>query len=1178
MPLLVALGLIALGAVPEPGGQDIPVGAARVDIAPAGPTRLGGYLARDAESRGVGQRIGAKAVAIDGDEPGAALIVAAAHEVAGPGFDPQAPRAGDEAMPPPLAPAESARAFRTKPGLKVELVAAEPLVESPVAIDFGADGRLWVCEMRDYPMGLDNHWKPGGRIKVLEDRDRDGRYETATVFLDDLPFPTGVMAWRKGVLVCAAPEILYAEDADGDGKADVRRVLYRGFATENYQARVNGLAFGLDNWVYGANGLIGGKIRGTADGREVDIGGRDFRFKPDSGAFEPASGLTQQGRTRDDWGDQFGGNNSVLIQHYPLPDHAARRNPHVAAPPPAVALARGPDASRLFPASRTLARYNDPGSANHVTSACSPAIYRDTLLGPGLAGNAFACEPVHNLVTRLVLDPDGVTFAGHRADDERATEFLASTDPWCRPVQVRTGPDGALWVVDMYRFVIEHPRWISPERLAGLDVRAGADKGRIYRIVPEGRPARPVPRLDDLPIRDLAAALDSPNGTLRDNVRRLLVHRADRAAAAVLGDLAKRSDHPEARAQALGALDGIGALESATLLGALADRHPGVRREAARLAGPRLAADAALGRAVVALADDPAITVRFQVALTLGDWPDPEAGRALGRIAARDGGDRWVRAAVLSSATPHVGAILAQVLASAGPRGPSPALIEPLVATAAGTGDRRALAGILDAAGAARPEPWRLGAIATLLDGPHAAPLADDPAVRAAIATARALAADPEASPGDRVAAIRLLGRTKTDLDADRGTLAARLDPVESAEVQLAAIRGLTRLGDPAGAEPIVANWNRLGPTARASALDALLARGETAEVLLAALEGDRIAPGQVDAAHRERLLGHGTDARRRRAARVFGGLAIGPRKAVLEAFAPARTLRGDPARGRVLFERACSSCHKLGGIGHEVGPDLAALTDTSPDALLTAILDPNREVDARYAVYVAALKDGRVVNGLIVAETASALMLKRPDGQVDSVLRADIDELTTSGRSLMPEGLENDLKPADLADVIAFVARPPKTLAGNRPRPVAPRPDGSIRLAAATAEIYGPSLVFEPEFGNLGYWHGDGDRAAWTFRVDRPATFTVSMDWACDNSVAGNEYLLRIDDQTKRGTVAGTGTWSDYRTVFLREVRLGPGDHRLELRPAGPVRGALADVRTIVLTPRGAADGVPSR
>jgi len=264
------------------------------------------------------------------------LIMDAAHRVVGRGF-------ARAEMPPAKAPDEALRAFRLKPGLRVELVAAEPLVVDPVAVDFGADGKLWVCEMRDYPSGVDGKGKPGGVIKFLEDRDGDGRYDSATTFLDGVAFPTGVMAWRKGVLVCAAPEIFYAEDTDGDGKADLRRVLFRGFATENYQARVNGLTYGLDNWVYGANGLIGGTIRGTATGRDVNIGGRDFRIKPDTGAMEPASGLTQQGRVRDDWGNQFGGNNSVLIQHYPLPDHYARRNPRAAVPPPSVHVPRGPD-------------------------------------------------------------------------------------------------------------------------------------------------------------------------------------------------------------------------------------------------------------------------------------------------------------------------------------------------------------------------------------------------------------------------------------------------------------------------------------------------------------------------------------------------------------------------------------------------------------------------------------------------------------------------------------------------------------------------------------------------------------------------------------------------------------------------------------------------------------------
>ena len=951
------------------------------------------------------------------------LILDASHRAVGPGFAPRSE------FPPPLDPEASRQAFRMKPGLKIELVASEPLIQSPVAIDFGADGKLWVCEMRDYPMGIDGNWKAGGVIRVLEDRDGDGRYETGTNFLEGLPFPTGVTAWGKGALICAAPDILYAEDTDGDGKADVRRTLFEGFATENYQARVNGLALGLDGWVYGANGLIGGAIRGTASGKTIDIGGRDFRMKPDTGEFEPASGLTQQGRVRDDWGNPFGGENEVIIQHYPLPDHASRRNPRVAPPAPAVLLAGDPDASRVFAASRGIATFHNPATADRVTSACSPLIYRDTLLGPAYAGNAFACEPVHNLVTRLVLEPDGVTFAGHRAPDERASEFLASTDPWSRPVQVRTGPDGALWVVDMYRSVIEHPRWIRPERLAVLDVRAGADRGRIYRIYPDDQPPRPVPRLDALATPALVAALDDPSGTLRDTVHRLLVARADRSATDPLVTLVTQSSRPEVRAQALAILDGLGTLGESTLRAGLADAHPGVRGEAARMAAPRAAAkpDGDLARDLFARADDPEMAVRFRVALGLGDIPGPEAAGALGRIAVRDGADTWARAAVLSSATRHAAALLEQVIAAAGSEAPPAALVEPLIATAAGDNKGRDLARVLAAIvgpPGSPPAPWRLGALAAYLD---ASPTSAH-SVRPVLASARLLAADAAAPAADRVTALRLLGRDRGALDADRAAVAGRLDPAEPPEVQVAAVRTLARMGDPASVDAILAHWAGFGPATRGGALDALLARAEPADALVAALEGGRIEAGQVDAAHREALRTQGPVARRDRAGKVFGASSNRPRQAVLDAFAAARTLPGDAGRGRAVFERACASCHRLGPLGHEVGPDLAALTDKTPEALLTAILDPNREVDARYASYAAALKDGRVLTGLIAAETASAITLKRQDGQSDTILRADLDELTTAGRSLMPEGLENDVKVAELADLLAFLAHPPAT------------------------------------------------------------------------------------------------------------------------------------------------------
>ena len=784
-------------------------------------------------------------------------IVDAVRRLAGRDFQISAAKSGDADLPGPRSPVESLNSFHLKAGLKIELVAAEPLIESPVAVDFGADGRVWVCEMRDYPSGIDGNGKAGGAIKVLEDRDGDGRYETATCFLEGLAFPTGVMAWKKGVLICAAPEIIYAEDTDGDGKADLRQVLLEGFATENYQARVNGLSYGIDNWIYGANGLIGGTIRGRSGGREYNIGGRDFRFQPDTGAFEPASGVTQQGRVHDDWGNQFGGNSGTLIQHYPLPEHYAQRNPSVSTPAPAVVLARDDDASRVYPTSRTLTRFNDPGSANHVTSACSPLIYRDDLIGQDYAGNAFVCEPVHNLISRLVLEPVGPTFRGHRAADEKESEFLSSTDTWFRPVQVVTGPDGGMWVVDMYRLVIEHPRWISPDRLATLDVRAGVDKGRIYRVVPASGSVRRVPRLDKLATRELAAALDSRNGTVRDNVQRLLVDRGDRAALPVLENLSQHASRPEVRAQALGALDGLRLVERSVLQHALADPHPGVRRQAVRISEPRLSTDVTIGSTVLALADDPDPMVRYQVALSLGQWSAPDAGRALGKIAVTYGADNWTRAAVHSSAVPHAARVLEQVAASTERGSPSAALIEPLVATIAASHDRRAIARALsvlrgtgvDGDPSAKGGRWRMGAAAELLDSSHDTTLVEEPSVKVLIAAARTVAGSRSERTDDRLMALRLLGRVPADRAADRERIAAQLEPVEPVEIQLAAVRALAKLDDRPSAQVVVACWPNFGPAVRSGALDALLARPSSTEVLVAALESGALTPGAIDAA-----------------------------------------------------------------------------------------------------------------------------------------------------------------------------------------------------------------------------------------------------------------------------------------------------------------------------------------
>ena len=391
----------------------------------------------------------------------------------------------------PKSPRESLDCLRVREGFRVELACAEPLVTDPIAIDWGPDGRLWVVDMGDYPTGGDGSEAAGGCVRYLEDTDGDGRYDRSQVFLDGLNFPTGVMPWRTGVLITCAPEILYAEDTDGDGKADRREVLYRGFVEGNPQHRVNALRWGLDNWIYGANGDSGGTITSLKTGEQVDIHARDFRIRPDTGAIQTQTGMAQYGRCRDDWGNWFGGRNLQPSWHCALEDHYLRRNPYLAPPDACIDLMDPPTCARVYPISAELPRFNELWTLNRFTAACGIEVYRDDLFGPEFAHSYFVCEPAYNLVHHSVLQPKGTTFFSRRAPQELTSEFLASSDPWFRPVQVRTGPDGALWVVDMYRLVIEHPDYIPERWHDQLEFHAGRGMGRIYRVLPAGAKPRP---------------------------------------------------------------------------------------------------------------------------------------------------------------------------------------------------------------------------------------------------------------------------------------------------------------------------------------------------------------------------------------------------------------------------------------------------------------------------------------------------------------------------------------------------------------------------------------------------------------------------------------------------------------------------------------------------------------
>lgn len=1083
----------------------------------------------------------------------------------------------------PLSPQQSEALIRTKPEFVVELVAAEPLVTDPVAIDFGPDGRLWVAEMHDYPAGLTGDYAPGGRVRVLTDVDGDGRYDTSRVFLDDIPFPTGVTAWRKGVLVCAAPDILYAEDSNGDGAADVRRVLYSGFGTHNYQARVNSLVYGLDNWVHGACGLFGGQITSFADKSPYPLGDRDFRIHPDTGEIEAATGRTQQGRVRDDWGDWFGCNNSNLAQHYPLADHYLRRNPYVVPPAASINVPSYPEPNRLHPISQSLQRFKLSGPSQHVTAGCGLGAYRDDLLGAGYSNNLFTCEPVNLVVHRLLLEPSGVTFQGKLAADEQESEFLASTDNWFRPVQACTGPDGALYIVDMYRYVIEHPRWIPPETLASLDVRAGQSLGRIYRVYPKARPPRRPVRFDKLDAAGLVAALDAPNGPQRDMAQQMLVWHNDKTAREPLVKLARSAERAQTRLQALCTMGGLGVLDDESLIRALADSHAGVRRHAIRMAERRLDDSPALLDAALKLGDDADPQVQLQLACSLGEATDPRASRELARLLVKHQADAYLFAATVSSVQKqNVNEIVRQVLELSPADQPTVKAIDVLASMAASLQEREAVGRLLTVIASPRDDklaPWQFAAMAAMLDAidrrqtklDQVVPPEQQAAVDELFRRARETFDDEQAEDAARLAAVGLLGRDAKRRSDDIERLAAQLVPRNSGALQAGVVAALGKLDDPRAGAELLNRWNSYTPQLRQSVLDLTLSRSGWIKQLLSRIERQEIPPGGIDASRRQALLEHQDAAVRQLAVKAFAGATNADRKQVVRDYQNA-VAAGDRTRGKAVFAKRCSACHRLEGVGHVVGPDLAAVTNKSPEFLLTSIFDPNQVVDGRYQQYRAIGDDGRSYLGIMAAETAVSITLKEQEGKQHVLLRNELEELVATGKSLMPEGLEKDVSPAEINDLLTYLRPGPayKQFAGNQPEAVKPGPDGAVRLLATNCEIYGDQIVFEPQFRNLGYWHGVNDYAVWTVELDGRGRYDVYLDAACDPAAAGNAFVLEGADAPLRGRIASTGAWSEYRRTKIGTLALTQGAQRLTFRPDGPPARALADLRELILVAQG--------
>ncbi len=527
---------------------------------------------------------------------------------------------------PATEPAQAPGTFVFRPGFTAQSVAAEPLIGSPVALDVDEQGRAYVVEMRDYS---ERRPEQLGRIKRLEDTDGDGRYDRATVFLANLPWPTAITCWNGGVFIGSTPDVLYAKDTDGDGVADIQETVFTGFASDyapyatnklNVQALLNSFHWGVDQRIHGATSVSGGKVRrvdsaftrawrkpagasAEGAGRELDLRGRDFSFDPRTLELRAEPGGGQHGMAFDDAGRKFVCSNSDHLQLIAFNELGASSNPFHEFPAGRHSIAADGPAAEVFRRSpdepwRVLrTRWRVTGvvegmiegggrASGYFTGATGVTIYRGDAFGEDFAGDAFIADCGSNLVHRKKLrrGPDGLLLVGERAADEQKSEFLASTDNWFRPVQFFNAPDGCLWVVDMYRETIEHP-WSLPANLKKhLNLDSGRERGRLWRIAPNGFKAQG--SRFQVPASDPAALvrfLAHPNAWHRDTASRLLMERADAGSLPLLRAMVRESTNPLGRLNALRLLAALNGLDDSQLVAALGDRDATVRRHAIQL-------------------------------------------------------------------------------------------------------------------------------------------------------------------------------------------------------------------------------------------------------------------------------------------------------------------------------------------------------------------------------------------------------------------------------------------------------------------------------------------------------------------------------------------------------------------------------------------------------------------
>ena len=949
-----------------------------------------------------------------------------------PDYSTELPRIG------PTEPTAAAATFQTVSGYRIHQTAAEPLISDPVAMAFDEDGCLYVVEMKDYS---EQAHEFRGQIRLLKDTDDDGNFDTSQVFAKGLAWPTAIAVYDGGVFIGAAPDILYLRDTDRDGIADRRDIAFTGFGKKNVQGLLNSFQWGQDGRIYGATSSSGGEITTPSQPKRVTLKlrSRDFSFNPHQLDIREETGGGQHGMSFDDFGNRFVCSNSNHAQAIVFDQRYLNANPFVKPAPGRVTIAVDGGQAPVFRTSpvepwrivrtrlRVSGRVRGPiegggTPAGYFTGATGITVYRGDVWPADMRGNLIIGDVGSNIVHRKRREAKGVLWRASRMD--QGEELVSSKDVWFRPVQFLNAPDGCLHVLDMYRETIEHPASLPPEIKRHLDLTSGRDRGRLYRIIPNGYTHRATPRLSKSTTQELVTLLGHPNGWHADTASRLLFERRDPATSRLLKKALVPSLPATAVVRTLSLLAHLKQLDDDIVHVYLIHKHPRVRERAVLLSEPRLHI-ASLLNSVSQLVTDEDPRVRLQAAFSLGSSDSHARVRPLTTLLINDATDEWIRTAVLTSlknqtwntftrladnenfmATASAKHVLMEIMSLAlrrpdvPPAGTVIAAVQQIESSRALQGDLLLLALKLRSDWRKLPEPARLS--------------------RSIITAANAQLKNSNAEDEIRIDAIRAL-RLST-WEAHGAELFPLLNAAEPPAVQNAVIHTLAEFSDTAVVNAFLSQWKTFTPSVRKVVLSTVLSRTEWSRLWLQAVNTSKISAAVLSPGDLRRLADH-PDARiSEPAKRIMEKFGTSARQGVIKEYKPALAMLGNTDRGAQVFRKTCSVCHKVGNLGHQVGPNLLSTRHRGTEFILLNILDPNREVLPAWHDYIAVMHDGHTTNGIITDESPVSVTLRRAEGKESTPIRAELDFLVDTGRSLMPEEMEKTISIQEMADLLAWL------------------------------------------------------------------------------------------------------------------------------------------------------------